>query len=136
MSTSTDSRKSNYFDLFTTGIGYLNQVREITPEEGLPYLVVRIAALRGHTEDIGKTYFDCRVSGRNAHEYVRFLIPDIERGGKVLIRFRMSDLKGEIFTYNKGSRQGEFGVSLRTRLIGIEWARVDGMVVKPERIAA
>lgn len=136
MSTTTDVRKSNYFDLFTTGIGYLNQVREITPENGLPYLVVRIAALRGHTENVGKTYFDCRVSGRNAHEFVRFLIPDVERGGKVLIRFRMSDLQGEIFTYNKGARQGEVGVSLKTRLIGIEWARVDGMVVKPERVAA
>ena len=136
MSTTTDVRKSNYFDLFTTGIGYLNQVREITPENGMPYLVVRIAALRGHTENVGKTYFDCRVSGRNAHEFVRYLLPDVERGGKVLVRFRMSDLQGETFTYNKGARQGEIGMRIKTRLIGIEWARVDGMVVKPERVAA
>ena len=61
-------------------------------------------------------------------------MPVVERGGTALIRFRMSDLYGETFTYNPSSKQGEVCMRIRTRLIDIEWARVDGMVVKPQKL--
>ena len=41
-----------YFDLHTTGIGYLNRVREVTPEEGTPFLAVTIAAIHGSVTDV------------------------------------------------------------------------------------
>ena len=40
-----------YFDLHTTGIGYLNLVREVTPKEGSPFLSITIAALRGSVDN-------------------------------------------------------------------------------------
>ena len=129
------TRGSSFFDLFTTGIGYLNRVTEVVPEDGLPFLVVKIAALRGTTSKVRKTFFDAQVSGNQAHEWVRLLVDDVVQQRNVLIRFRLSDLEGVLYM-NDDEAFAEPRVSLRARLVGIDWARVDGKVVKPERLVA
>lgn len=130
------TRHVSYFDLFTTGVGYLNRVTEVTPEDGVPFLVVKIAALRGKAGNVKKTYFDASVSGAQAHEWVRLLADDVVQQRNVLIRFRLSDLEGVPFTSTKASETGRPCVSLRTRLIGIDWARVDGRAVHLDRRVA
>ncbi|MYD44473.1 MAG: DUF3577 domain-containing protein [Gammaproteobacteria bacterium] len=127
------TRELSYFDLFTTGVGYLNRVTEVTTEEGTPFLAVKIAALRGRTTNVKKTYFDATVSGPQAHEWVRLLADDVAHGRNVLIRFRLSDLEGTTYFSKHESDEGQARVSLRTRLIGVDWARVDGQVIQPER---
>ena len=115
-----------YFDLHTTGIGYLNRVREVTPKEGEPFLSVGIAALRGSADNVLYTHFECRVSGRQAQEAVRQVQSAIEDKSKVLIGFTLSDLHPELFTFKKGDRAGETGFSLKARLLRVSWAKVDG----------
>jgi len=41
-----DSDNAKYFDLHTTGVGYLNRVREVNPENGSSFLTATIAAMR------------------------------------------------------------------------------------------
>ena len=130
------TRSSSYFDLFTTGIGYLNRVTEVTPKEGEPFLAVKIAALSGSTNKVRKTYFDAIVSGNQAHEWTNLLKGDVIADRNVLVRFRLADLDPKIYEVNKESDNPEPRVSLNARLIGIDWARVDGVVVKPQRQAA
>jgi len=48
---------------------------------------------------------------------------------KVLISFRLGDLWTDIFTYSKGKRAGEQGVSLKARLLYISWVKVNGKCV-------
>ena len=115
-----------YFDLHTTGIGYLNRVREVAPQEGSPFLSVTIAALRGSVDNVQYTHFECHVSGKPAQEIVRQLKPAVEDKAKVLIGFTLSDLYGEAFTFKNGDKAGETGVSLKARLLRIAWAKVDG----------
>jgi hypothetical protein len=115
-----------YFDLHTTGIGYLNRVREVTPQEGNPFWSVTIAALRGSIDKVQYTHFECRVSGTQAQEMVRQLKPAVEGKLKVLVGFTLSDLFAESFTFKNGDKAGEIGVSLKARLIRIAWAKVDG----------
>ena len=117
---------SKYFDLHTTGIGYLNRVREVTPKEGHPFLSVTIAALRGSVDNVLYTHFECRVSGRQAREVVGQLQPAVEAKSKVLIGFTLSDLHPELFTFKKGDKAGETGFSLKARLLRVSWAKVDG----------
>ncbi len=114
------------FDLYTTGIGYLNRVREVAPKEGTPFLSVTLAALRGRVDDVQYTRFECRVSGRQAQEIVRQLTPAVEGTRKVLIGFTLSDLFAEPFTYKNGEKAGETGISLKARLLRVSWAKVDG----------
>jgi len=122
---STNETKQ-YFDLHTTGIGYLNRLREVTPKEGSPFLSVTLAALRGSVDNAQYTHFECRVSGKQAQEIVRQLKPAVEGNLKVLIGFTLSDLYAEVFTFKSGDKAGDTGISLKARLLRIAWAKVDG----------
>jgi predicted Zn-dependent protease len=122
---STNETKQ-YFDLHTTGIGYVNRVREVTPKEGSPFLSVTIAALRGSVDNAQYTHFECRVSGKQAQQVVRQLKPAVEGSSKVLIGFTLSDLYAESFTFKSGDKTGETGISLKARLLRLAWAKVDG----------
>jgi len=115
-----------YFDLHTTGIGYLNRVREVTPKEGTPFLSVTIAALRGSVDNAQYTHFECHVSGKQAQQLVRQLKPAVEGNSKVLIGFTLSDLYAEAFIFKSGDKAGDTGISLKARLLRIAWAKVDG----------
>ncbi len=115
-----------YFDLQTTGIGYLNRIRQVTPETGNPFWSVTIAALRGSVDNAQYTHVECRVSGKEAQEVVRRLQPAVEGKLKVLVGFTLSDLNVETFTYKQGERAGTLGFSIKARLLRLAWAKVDG----------
>jgi len=66
------------------------------------------------------------VSGKQAQEIVRQLKPAVEGNLKVLIGFTLSDLFAESFTFKNGDKAGETGISLKSRLLRIAWAKVDG----------
>ena len=122
----SNNESQKYFDLHTTGIGYVNHVREVTPKEGNPFLSVTIAALRGSVDNVQYTHFECRVSGRQAQQVVRQVKPAVEGKLKVLIGFTLSDLYAETFTFKNGDKAGETGISLKARLLRVSWAKVDG----------
>ncbi len=49
-----------------------------------------------------------------------------DRDRKVLVSFRVGDLVPEVFRYKKGERAGEYGVSLKCRLLKILSVKIDG----------
>ncbi len=132
----SNDERTKYFDLHTTGIGYLSRVREVTPEEGTPFLGVTISALRGSVGNVQYTHFECSVSGRKAQETVRELRSAVEGKLKVLIGFTLSNLHAESFTFRNGDRAGQPGVNLKARLLRISYAKVDGQPFMTEREAA
>ena len=129
-------QEAKYFDLLTTGLGYINRVREVTPEEGNPFLSVTLAALRGSADNAQYTHFECRVAGKQAKAVVRELQAAVEGDQKVLFSFTLSDLYHESFTYKKGDKAGETGISLKARLLRIGWAKIDGEPLEIEQAAA
>ena len=126
---------SKYFDLHIHGIGYLNRVREVTPEGGTPFLSVNIAALRGHVDNVQHTYFDCVVSGEEAKDLVRQLQPMVEAKQKVLVGVQLSDLQAETFTFKQGDQSGGTGISLKSRLLRFKWIKVNGTPFPAEATA-
>ncbi|MEM1402979.1 MAG: DUF3577 domain-containing protein [Pseudomonadota bacterium] len=127
--------ETKYFDLYTTGIGYLSRVREITNTKGNPFLSITLAALRGNADDAQYTHFDCVVSGQQAKDLVRQLQPAVDGDCKVLVGFLLNDLYGQPFVFQNGDKAGEAGVNLKARLLRIEWAKVDGKPVYTRRAA-
>ena len=120
------SKDEKYFDLQTTGVGYLSRVREVTPEQGSPFLAVTIGALRGRTGQVQYTHFECSVVGSKAQATVRELQSAVEGQLKVLIGFTLSNLSAESFTFQSGEQAGQPGVRLKARLLRISYAKVDG----------
>jgi hypothetical protein len=107
-----------------SGLAYVNRVKE---KDGRVY--ASLSALRGKADEVEYTYFDTEVLGHAAQEIVRSLMPEIEAKRKVLVGFKAHDLSAETFVYRKGKHAGETGVSLRTNLVDIAWAKVDGELV-------
>jgi hypothetical protein len=128
-----NQQETKYFDLHVTGIGYLNRVREVPVKRAQSFLAVDISALHGDSEDVQYTRFDCRVSGSDAKAIIEHLMPIIaDDNNKVLVGFKLGDLYVDTFTYQSGDKAGEIGVSLKSRLLRIDWVKVNG---KPFDIA-
>jgi len=129
MSTSHTS-EAKFFDLHTTGIGYLNRIREVKPRgKGKPFMAVAIAALHGSTDEVEYSYIDCNVVGTDAEKLIRRCQEAVDAGKKVLSGFRIGDIWADAFTYEKGDKKGQPGASLKGRLLFISWIKVDGETV-------
>jgi uncharacterized protein YheU (UPF0270 family) len=107
-----------------SGLAYLNRVMDRDDR-----LFASLSALRGKVDEVEYTHFDTEVLGHAAREIIRSLAPEVEAKRKVLVGFRAQDLTAETFVYRSGKRAGETGVSLRTHLVDIAWAKVDGEMV-------
>lgn len=126
-----------YFDLHTSGVGYLSRVREVKVKKGEPFICVDVSALRGTSDAVEYTRFDCRISGEEAISVINRLRPDIEAKKKVLVGFKVGDLYAEAFVYEKGDKAGQTGISLKAHLLRLTFAKVDGvMVYQPPRDTA
>lgn len=129
MNTSHTS-EAKFFDLHTTGIGYLNRIREVKPRgKGNPFMAVAIAALHGSTDEVEYSYIDCNVVGTDAEKLIRRCQVAVDAGKKVLASFRVGDIWADAFTYEKGDKKGQPGASLKGRLLFIGWIKVDGETV-------
>jgi len=126
--TSTNENQPQYFDLHTTGIGYANRYRLVGAKGGRQhdeYPCVSIAALHGKKESPTTVYFDARISGADAKEALAKYADQInDRKAKVLIGFKLDGAAPEIFTLESGKRAGEQAVSLRGRLLWVNWIRI------------
>ena len=127
MSESTQAvSQPSYFNLHVEGVGYLNRVRTVKPKKGQEFLACTVAALRGSDSDVSYTKFDCRVSGADAQAIVKRLEDDVAAEKAVIIGFRIADIYPEMFTFEKGDRKGQPGVSIKGRLLRIKFAKVNG----------
>lgn len=127
--TQSNAPATKYFDLHTSGIGYLNRIRQVTVRKGSPFLAVTVAALHGSSDEVQYTYIDCKVAGGEAERLVRRCQQAESENKKVLVAFRIGDLWIDTFTYDKGDKKGQTGASLKGRLLFINWIRIDGELV-------
>lgn len=129
-----ESKKTEYFDLITTGLGYLNRSREVKPNQGSPYESVSIAALHGRADCPSYSYLDCGVVGADAIDFVKTHRDAInDRDTKVLVRFNVGD--GDAHSYDLPAKRDQPAVRrhiIKGRLLKITWAKVGDEVVTQE----
>jgi len=116
---------TKYINLITEGMGYLNRIREIKPRKGDAFLCCDINAVYGDCDDVSYQRFDLKVSGTDAAHLIRKCEQAVKAERKVLVGFRVGDLRTDLFTYSKGERAGQPGVSLKARLLFIAWINID-----------
>jgi len=120
---STTSNEKSYFDLHTSGIGYIQRAREVPVRGGRraqPFLACTIAALVGPARDPIYRYFDVKVSGADARKLVQRYIGVDDLRQRPLVRFRLGDLWGDAYVRDKGERKGQAAASLKARLLKAE----------------
>jgi hypothetical protein len=119
----------SYFNLNTSGIGYVNRIRTVAPKRGESFLCCDITALMGPSNEVEYIRFDCRVTGAEAKKLITRCENAVKEKRKVLINFRLGDMYIDTFIYAKGSRKGETGVSLKARLLYIGFIKIEGIKV-------
>lgn len=120
MTTSTQ-----YFNLHTSGVGYLSRVREVNPKKGAAFLACKVSALCGAADAVEYRPFDCRVSGHEAEKLVRRCMDAVNTEKKVLVGFNIGDIYPDLYTKADGTP----AVMLKGRLLRIDWIKVDGNTV-------
>lgn len=129
MTTSTTTTNENkYFNLHTSGLGYVNRIRTVKPKNGTPFLACSIAALYGRSDSLTYVYYDVRVSGEKAQELIERCKEAVDAKQKVLIGFRIGDAYPEVFTYETGKKEGEQGLNMKGRLLHVSWIKVDNVM--------
>ena len=120
-----------HHELITRGIGYLSRPKDVTPKDGDPFLSCTVAALAGPVDEPEYRYFDTIVTTPEAEHLVRRCVQAIEGDCKVLIAFRLNDMKIDPYIRTKGERAGEPAASLESTLIHIGLIKIDGTKVYP-----
>jgi len=118
-------------ELITRGIGYLNRPKDVSPQDGDPFLACTVAALTGPVDEPEYRYFDTIVSTPEAEHLVRQCVQYIEGDRKVLIAFRLNDMKIDPYIRTRGEHAGEPGASLKSTLVHIGLIKIDGTQVYP-----
>lgn len=120
------------YELITNGIGYLNRPKVITPKAGEQFLSCSIAALTGSVDEPEYRYIDTIVTTDAARHLVGLCVQAVEAKSKVLIAFRLNDMKADAYIRTQGEHTGEPGASLKSTLIHIGLIKIDGQQVHPE----
>ena len=122
------TQKQTFFNLHTSGIGYINDIR-IVETKGGEIVACRIAELVGPSDKAEYRYFDMNAVGDETASLIRRCKDAVDAKKKVLVSFVMADMRVETFTYKSDSqyhKKGDTGVSLKGRLIQIKSIKIDG----------
>ena len=131
--TNNTSTKAEYFNLNIKGLGYLSNIRRIETLTG-SFLSVVINALSGPNDNPTYVRFDATVAGKEATDLISRCQKAVDEDQKVLLGFTLSNLTSDIFTLNKGDHAGEQRVSLKARLIKVDWIKIgQAMVYKEDK---
>ena len=133
------SQEVQYFDLITTGVGYLNRYRSVKPDRGPAYKCCTINALVGPSNEVEYREFDVRIVGWQALEALEILAPHVEAKKKVLVTFRVGDAKPDSYTFTKQDRKAGTSEQVsrlcnKGRLLQIMSAKVDGQEIKLPKV--
>ncbi|WP_387692612.1 STY4534 family ICE replication protein [Photorhabdus sp. RM71S] len=133
----THATENKFFNLNINGLGYLSNVRKVNGQNGSFFSAV-INALSGPTENPSYVRFDVTVAGKENSDLISRCHKAVDEDKKVLLGFTLSQPSTGIFTLNKGEHVGEQRVSLRARLIKIDWIKIGSETVykaeKPESV--
>lgn len=116
---STTSTPKSYFDIHTSGIGYIQRVRDVPVKGGrkaTPFLACTVAALVGPAQNPTRRYFDVRVSGAEAKQLVQPYIGIDDPQQRPLVLFRLGDLWIDPFR----RPSGDPAASMKARLLKAE----------------
>jgi len=120
---SSSQSQTEYFNLNVTGIGYLNNIRKVTGNNG-EFTCAVINALTGPTNNASYTRFDVTVAGKESVSLINRCQKSVDEEKKVLIGFVLSGLTADVFTLSKGDHAGESRPSLKARLIAVDWIKI------------
>ena len=123
--------EDKYFNLMTTGYGFLNRVRIVTPRTGgQPYMAVACAINNGKVDADGKCpkcYIDTIVRGEQAKRVVQYLLDNNLTDSTVQAQITIGDIAPILW-----EKDGEPQAGLKGRLVALANVKVNGQLLTLE----
>lgn len=119
-----NSNSNDYFNLHTKGLCYVNRFRAVSTRKDTFYSVT-LGFLRGHVDEVEKTYIDCVIRNDDALEILTQYQDAINGDSKVMA----VAIVGDIFAQTYKKKDGSLAAGIKGRLIGLNQLKVDGDVV-------
>ncbi|QIQ22148.1 DUF3577 domain-containing protein [Zophobihabitans entericus] len=126
--TQTNTQPKRY-EFQASGLAYVNNIRDVNPENGDSYLSCTLAVLEGKEGKVKYKYINVKVVGEKNIQLINNCRLAVTQERPVLVSFSISDLNWEIFTYKKGEKAGQQGINPYARLYCINRLIVGGKVV-------
>ena len=125
---------SQYFNLTSDGVGFVNRIRKVQSKKGDPYFGCTIQASYGDSGD--KCRFDVRVVGNEAKEafqslvetYPDLLSAEVKKHPTVIISFRLGDLNPKMIEFTDREGQSRSFATIDARLLIAKSIKVNGEV--------
>ncbi len=128
----TSTNENTFFDLHTSGIGYLNRARVVKPGPGKkfkPFTAVSISALFGSSENIQYSRYDVTCVTDDTAILIQQYQEEINNeSSKVICQFVISDSYAEPFE----TKEKEVRSVNKGRLLSIRFIKIDGAMVYQE----
>ncbi len=134
---SAQNKNQSFYDIHISGIGFLDRIRMVTPKDREPFMAVTVGLQDGEVLDgdyskVSTTYLDCIVSGPRVFNILNdhVLQENVDQANTVIRAVvKTGGLDAETFTYTQGPKQGQTGVSLKSRLFQITHLYIAGDAV-------
>ena len=125
---------SQYFNLTSDGVGFVNRIRKVQSKKGDPYFGCTNQASYGDSGD--KCRFDVRVVGNEAKEafqslvetYPDLLSAEVKKHPTVIISFRLGDLNPKMIEFTDREGQSRSFATIDARLLIAKSIKVNGEV--------
>ncbi len=128
----TQTNDITYFDLHTSGIGYLNRARVVKPTSGKkfkPFTAVSISALFGNSDDVQYSRYDVTCVTDDTAALIQKYQEEINNdSSKVICQFVISDSYAEPFK----TKEGDMRAVNKGRLLSIRFIKINGAIVYQE----
>ena len=117
------------------GLGYINRIRKVSPNNGQPYLACDVSLMQGTKNSVEYARFSCIIRGSNAKDIVRkyFTTPQGEvksPEAPVVANMTLGGISAQNFVYRSGKRKGQTGIELKSALLSIKWLKIGNQVVE------
>ncbi|MGS2722130.1 DUF3577 domain-containing protein [Porticoccus sp. GXU_MW_L64] len=133
---SNNADNSHYFNQYSSGIAYVNALKEFKASDGSLRYGVKLAVLQGPVDNVHYEYHDLIITSEVTLNALLAQKEDINNEDvKVIAHFNMSNPRSKSFIYKSGKKVGQIGTSIGGFLTRIFYLKVDGNeVYKDERI--
>jgi Protein of unknown function (DUF3577) len=123
------AQSQSAFNLIIEGVGYLNRIRSVSVKKGPAYMACTINAMMGTADSVEYVSIDCRIVGKQANEAIELLLDAVmKRKERVIVGFRASDPKPDIYTYKKDGEDRTVE-GLKARLLQLTFAKANGQKI-------
>lgn len=130
---SNNNAKIRYFNAHTEAFGYINGIREVSPQNGqdfAPFWVTTFCMLEGDPQNPVKKYINMTIVNLKLVDVLLEFEQELNSDVSVFANARIASLSAEPFVYGDNSKHvGQLGINWSGKMINLLYLKVGDQVI-------